>query len=747
MRFPTKLTLWARRLGELPPIFRLFMLPGSWLVQYSFLMASEGFRCFLRAPVRDDGATVGRNSLGQRPLGGRDWLIMAVLVMAVFLTYQPVWQAGFVWDDDDHLTEKTALFEPGGLRKIWSSLAESRYYPLTLTTFWVEVRLWGLNPTPFHLVNIGLHALNGLLIVLVLRRLHVVGAMLAAALWTLHPVNVESVAWITEMKNTQSGVFFFLAVLFFLKSEHGRQWRWYVLSFGCGLAALLSKPSTVILPATLGLCIWWQRGKWEWRDLFRLLPFAVAAAAMSVLAVMEQRGHVSQAHATAWSLNVAERLVVASTAIWFYVGKLLWPLNLAFIYPRWQIAANVWWWWLPLLGVIGAGMLLWSQREQPWVRGVTFGLVFFVLALLPVLGFFDVYFFIFSYVADHFQYLASLGIITLVAAGVACSLRRAEGWRKTAGQVACVGLLVVLAMLSWRQSRIYQNIETLFQATITRNPECWMAHNNLGLALAARGRGEEAIRHYREALRIHPNFPEALTNLGMVLAARGQVEEAMRHYREALRIKPDSPQAHFNLGNALAARGQMEEAMRHYREALRIRPNFPEALTNLGNALAARGQVEEAIRHYREALRIKPDFSAAHLNLGNALAAQGQMEEAMRHYRECVRLQPNQPEAMEALAWILATHPQAKLRDGTEAVCLAERARQLRNREHPSTLDTLAAAYAESGRFAEAVAAARKAAELATALSQRGLAAKIEQRLRLYTAGQPYRDPAQLDSK
>src|SRR5437867_2771103 len=267
-------------------------------------------------------------------MNAKTWLKVLALVAATFLAYQPVWRAGFLWDDDDHLTANIAMTAPHGLRKIWTSLAVSRYYPLTLTSFWAQRRLWGLNPMPYHLVNIALHALNGVLIFVTLRRLNVSGAWLAAALWTLHPVNVETVAWITELKNIQSGVFFFCSLLCFLRFDEQRKVRWYALSILCAAAAMLSKPSTVVLPAVVLLCLWWRNRRWRGRDLMATAPLFALALGMSLLTIVEQRGHVARQGGGDWSLGAAERLMVAGKAIWFYLSKDLWPANLIFVYPR-----------------------------------------------------------------------------------------------------------------------------------------------------------------------------------------------------------------------------------------------------------------------------------------------------------------------------------------------------------------------------------------------------------------------------
>jgi tetratricopeptide (TPR) repeat protein len=669
-----------------------------------------------------------------------------VLVIATFVAYQPVWHADFIWDDDDHLTANPAMTAPHGLRMIWSSLAVSRYYPLTLTSFWVQRRFWGLNPMPYHLVNIALHTINGVLVFLVLRRLRIPAAWLAAMLWALHPVNVESAAWITELKNTQSGLFFFLAVWCFLRSETTATSGWYGLALLCGLAAMLSKPSTVILPLALLLCVGWERGRWRRADIWRIAPFFILALAMSAVTVIEQRGHVLRTGTAEWKLGMAERFIIAGKAVWFYAAKLLWPAPLTFVYPRWAVDAESLSSWMPLAGLIVVGIILWAWRRQGWSRAGLFGLGFFVAALLPVLGFFDVYYFRYSFVADHFQYLASAGLIAVVASGGAMVCDRAGLRGRQIGVVAVPVTLLSLGALTWRQGHIYRDAETLWRDTLTKNPQCWMAHNNLGAALASLGRGPEAMEHYEQALRLKPDYAEAHNNLGVTLRGQGRLPEAIAHYEQALRITPDYTEAHYNLGNVLLQAGNVQQAIGHYEQALRIKPDYAEACYNLGLALLRLGRLPEATTYYEQAVRIRPDYAMthsnvyamAHNNLGNALLHAGNVPEAIGHYEQALQLQPDFADACNNLAWLLATHEPAKGGDAVRAVGLAQRACELTGNHRAGYLDTLAAAYAAAGRFGEAVATAQKAIDLARAAGQPKLVGEYEARLELYRNGHAY---------
>jgi len=580
----------------------------------------------------------------------RTWLLALVLVIATFVAYLPAMRAGFIWDDDDHLTANPAMTAPHGLRMIWSSLTVSRYYPLTLTTFWLQRRLWGLNPLPYHVVNITLHALNGILFFLVLRRLRVRAAWLAAMLWALHPVNVESAAWITELKNTQSGVFFFLAVLCFLRFDAQERRGWYVLTLLCALAAMLSKPSTTVLPLVLLLCVWWNRGRWQRTDIARIIPLVGLALAMSALTVIEQRRAVLAAHTGEWHLGRATRLIIAGKTIWFYAAKVLWPVHLMFVYPRWAVDATSLSSWMPLAGLVGVGLILWRYRRRPGPRAALFGCGCFVVALLPVLGFLDVYYFRFSFVADHFQYLASASLVALAAGAGTALCDRATARGKHVGAAVATVILFVLGSLTWRQAHCYRDAQTLWQDTIAKNPQCWLGQYNLGLALLRQGRLQEATEHWEQALQIKPDLAQAHYNLGNALLQDGKIQEAIAHYEQALRADPDLAEAHHNLGIALEQADRVQEAVGHYQQALRINPDYAKAHNSLGNALLRAGKLQEAIGQYEQALRIDPGLADAHYNLGIALEQAGQAENAIQHYEQALRINPDFAQAQIALA-------------------------------------------------------------------------------------------------
>ncbi len=610
------------------------------------------------------------------------WLFAAALLAAVFLAYLPAWHGGFIWDDDAHVT-RPELRSWLGLYRIWFDVsATQQYYPLMHSGFWLEHRLWGDAPTGYHLVNLFLHSSAALLVALVLRRLAIPGAWLAALVFALHPVHVESVAWITELKNTLSAVFYLSAMLCYLRFDADRTRRWYAAALGLFLLALLSKTVTATLPAALLVIFWWRRGCLGWRrDALPLTPFFGLGAVGGLFTAWVERTYIGAA-GPEFQFSLVERSLIAGRVVWFYLGKLLWPDNLIFIYPRWEISQHAGWQYLFPLAALGLLAGLWLLRKR--TRAPLAAMLFFGGTLFPVMGFFNVYPFRYSFVADHFQYLASLGIITLGCAGGVALLARWRGDSARAQVVSGCLLAGLLGTLTWRQCGQYADVQTLYQETIRRNPGCWLAHNNLGNDLNGLNRPAEAIPHFEEVVRLKPDYPNGHNNWGNSLQALGRLEESIARYQEALRLKPDYAEAHNNLGSSLQALGRSQEALPHYAEALRLKPTYAEAhnnwanaLTNLGrpqealahceaavrlkpdyaeahnnwaNALNALKYPREAAAHCMEALRLNPDYLEAHLNLGNALNATGRPQEAVTHYEAALRLNPDLPEAHNNLA-------------------------------------------------------------------------------------------------
>ena len=572
----------------------------------------------------------------------RQWFFCLILVVVTLLTYQPAWNGGFIWDDDEYVVNNELLTAPDGLRRIWFSLdSPSQYFPLVYTSFRIEHALWGLNPVGYHWVNLLLHIVNALLVWRVLMALKVPGAWLAGAIFALHPVQVESVAWITERKNVLMGFFFLLTLLAwiaFVDERTKRPWRFYWLALILYMLALSAKTTACTLPAALLLILWLQKKSINWERILQIAPFFLLGLGIGLVTVWWERYHQGTRMAVL-ALGPVERILVASRAVWFYLGKLIWPSNLTFIYPRWTIVSTRPLEYAWLLAGAGLCAVIYFVRRRLG-RGVEVAAAFFVATLSPVLGFIMLFTFHYTFVADHYQYLASIGPIELASAGVATLARAFKGSRKLIfGTAFCV--VVTLAVLTWRQSAMYGDIESLWRTTLVRNPACWMAYNNLGnVLLSQANRIPEAMDLFKQSLRINPDNAEACYNLGNALFLTGRTSEAIDQYKQAMGIFPNFAKAHNNLGNALFQTGRTSEAIDQYEQALRINSRYADAHNNLGTALFQTGRTSEAIDQYKEALRINPNDTNALSNLGAALGQMGRISEAIEQLKAALRINP-----------------------------------------------------------------------------------------------------------
>jgi tetratricopeptide (TPR) repeat protein len=588
-----------------------------------------------------DAAESTRNRLLDREFWRARWdspfFRGALLFAAVLLAYLPAIRCGYVWDDDVYVTQNPLLAAPDGLWRIWFTFdSPSQYFPLVYTTMRFEYGLWGLAPMGYHCVNILLHAANALLLWRVLERLKAPGAWFAAALFALHPVQVESVAWVTELKNVQMGFFFMLAVLAWLAFDRPRRaWGYYFLSLVCYALSLFSKTTACTMPLALLLICWWRGERIGWRRLAEIVPYGAMGLGMGLLTVWWERYHQGT-QGTAFAMGLAQRLVIAGRGVWFYAYKLLWPAKLTFSYPLWRLTAAdpAAWLWLIALCALAAALFLARPRLG---RGPIVAVAFFVGTLGPILGILMLYTFRYSFVADHYQYLACIGPMALAAGGAALLLEKCPRLRVPIG-AAGAALLLTLAALTWTQCHVYRNEETVWADTIEKNPGSLMAHFNLANELSRDGRFSQSLAQYDEAVRIDPTFLGARCNRGDVLCHVGRFPAALSDYQTAERIDPANALIENSYGTMLMRLRRPADAAPHFAIAARLEPGSALAEKNLADALSLASDFAGALPHYQEVERLLPTAPQSHMLVARTDARLHDQPEAIREAREALRL-------------------------------------------------------------------------------------------------------------
>jgi protein O-mannosyl-transferase len=592
---------------------------------------------------------------GREPARSRLGLQIAVLVAAVFISYLPAFRGGFVWDDEMLVTRNPLLQNSSGLLEIWSGERTADYFPLTNTVFWVEHHLFGANATGYHLVNVLLQTLNALLVWAVLRRLKVPGAWLAGLIFGIHPVHVESVAWISELKNVLSLFFALLSVLCFFGVDRK---RWlspattYSGSLLFFLMALLSKTQVVFLPVVLVFCAWWlgrdlperERMANFRRQALGTWPFFLAALVLGLVTIWFQNRGIGEEQILMGDFG--RRLANAGMAVWWYLGKIFLPLHLLAVYPMWRFGPVRPLEWLPVVSLAALFGILWWLRGRG-TRGALFALACFVVALAPVLGFVRMAFVRSgTLVADHCQYFADMALIALVAAGVATLWSRERPAARIATAVVLLPLLGAMAGYTWRRADVFRNEETLWDNTLAENPDAWQAHARLGQLFFKREKYAEAAEQFKRTVELKPELAEHHNLLGLAYCRLGRFEEGITQYREALRLKQGRSTPSDNASVAT------------------IRTNLANALAITANNLTAPGQLvpgdeamrrfEEAIAQYEKALELEPGQPAIHRNLGVLLVRLGRFKEAAVQLRAALKIVPDEPVAREALKEIEA---------------------------------------------------------------------------------------------
>jgi tetratricopeptide (TPR) repeat protein len=581
--------------------------------------------------------------------GGLSPLAAAGLIAAAaMLCYARSLWCGWIWDDDFYVWNNPALKTPGGIFDIWfRPLSIPQYYPLVHTTYWLEYRLWGDWPAGYHAVNVFLHAGNAVLLWLVLRRLAVPAAWLGALLFAVHPLGVESVAWVTERKNTLSLALALASLLAWLSfrdaGQHADRRRWYWLSLGLFAAALLSKTVTVSLIGVMLVITWWKTGRLTRRDALLALPYLAVGLPLALTTVWLEKHHVGAAEVD-WGLSPLDRIVLAGRVICFYATKLAWPQPLAFFYDRWRIDAREAWQWLHPGAVLAATAAAWFARHTLG-RGPLAAILLFCGCLFPALGFFDVYPFKFSFVADHFAYHAMPAFLSATAALLAVAAARLGRSRELifAAAAACLGLgLITIARVP-----VYDDLETLCIDTLAKSPRCWAARNILSPYYTDRGCFADADRVYAEIRDDSwlPPWPHDLAmlryNHARAVEGQGRTADAERLYRAAIALDAGYAKPRSNLAKLLADTGRTEQAIAMYTELLELRlppADRSRACMNLGTVLADTKAWPEAEAKFRESLVLVPESGASWEWLGIAVLRQGHVADAIAAFERAVAL-------------------------------------------------------------------------------------------------------------
>jgi len=773
-------------------------------------------------------------------------VFLAIITLA---TFAPVFQNDFIkFDDGFYIVHNQHVVS--GLT--WDNLGwalgtgyQGNWHPVTWISHMADVELFGLQPAWHHLMSLIFHTANALLLMTLLQRLTKAPwrSFFVAALFAVHPLHVESVAWAAERKDVLSTFFFLLTLLAYAgyasakdrgvqsadrrlqttddrvsgqSGEKGRQDQCeslnrvsllqririimehpqliYVLALMLFALALMSKPMAVTAPFVMLLLDFWPLArlgtvktraslprategsksglcfssalKWLIRE--KIPFFSLAAIASLVTLLVQERGR-----AMYLGLPVSQRTANALVSYWRYLGQTVWPKDLAIFYPhpanRYSLSQH-WPPWLVLAAALGLGLVSWSvllrRRQMPWL---TLGWFWYAGTLVPAIGIVQVGG---QAMADRYTYIPLIGIF-LCLVWAAAELTRDRPHGRAAVAVAGAAAVGICAALTWTQATYWRNDFTVFEHALAITSNNALAHYHVGIAFRDRGQTEKAMGHFRAAVAADPSFAPAYSEIGAILEiegkdkeafelyeqaikatpwaqqihnhmgsrlwAAGRQEEALSQYAAALRCDPDYPDAHFNLGLALSGRQQFADAAKHFAAVCRLRPGDTEALGCLAETLTKQGRLAQAADCFLKLTRIAPTNAEAHQNLGLVLVQQGELGQAITQFRQAAQLKPNWPEALNALAWALATHPRADLRNGAEAVTLAERACELSGGKQARFWGTLDVAYAEAGRFTDAIVAATRAKSLAQAAGQTNAAQAADSRIQLYRQQKPYR--------
>jgi tetratricopeptide (TPR) repeat protein len=624
------------------------------------------------------------------------WLALLIVAAGCWV-FSPAFRGGWLWDDHSELLQNRDLRGPEALWRIWVAPASADYFPLKATVQWMQWQLWrDSSTTGYHLTSVGLHLLGALLVWRLLRKLGLRLAWLGGLLFAVHPVVVESVAWMAELKNTLSLPLLLLAMCAWLDYDERGRPSDYGRALLLFVAAMLAKSSVVMLPAILLLHAWWKRGRISIRDLKASAPFFAVSLGLGLVTMwFQHQRSIGSGEIVVGGL--LSRLAGAGLSVGFYSLKCILPVGLRPVYPRWEVNPPALVQFLPWLVLGGGWVWCWAKRAT-WGRHVLLGVGFFVINLLPVLGFITMSYQYISWVADHFVYVPLVGLVGLAAAGAEAVLDRLPSRRRGFAWAALAAVAALLAAQSHRYAGVFRDEETFWTYTVQRNPDAVVARNNLAFVLVQAGRTQEGMAQYEAALRIDPGNATTHANLGRVLLKEGRLTEGIAHEKEAIRLKPDHAGAYGDLGSGLLESGRLAEAIAVLERARQLDPQNAVTRTNLGNALLQAGRVAEAIEQHAVALQLHPDDAPSHHNLGNALARAGRLPEAVRHYEEALRLKAGDAGTHYDLAYTLALAGKT-----TEAIRHYEEALRLKP-GFAEADNNLGSALLGMNRLAEAIA-------------------------------------------
>jgi len=581
------------------------------------------------------------------------WLGVAAIVVAVFWVYSPAIAGGWLWDDDWYLTNQPLVRDLNGLWKFWFAPGIwTEYYPLHETLIWIEWHLFG-NATPgYHIVTITLHALNALLVWRLLARFNLRWAWLGGFIYAVHPAAVDSVAWIAETKNTLSTLPCLLAMIAWIDFDNGRKPRDYALALLFFTMAMLCKIAVAPLPFVLLLYAWWKRRRIGARDLAAFAPFLIVAVALAAASIgagevyAHRPGNLPDAVP---QLDLAARVALAGQSLGVYFAHLVWPVGLLPNYPQWTIGSPSLLAFVPCLVAAAVFVVLWLRRAD-WGAAAILGLGSFVLFVAPFLGFDVASYMAFTWVMDHYLYLAMIGPIGLFVAALESIDTRVPAQARIAVLAAATLVATLLAFEARNYAAAFSDEATLWGYTIEHNPGDWLAQDNLGKALYLQNQPEDAAAHFRIELQLRPGRAQTHLNLGRSLVAMNRLDDGLREYDTALALNPRDPEIYNQKGVALLQANRAADALAPLQRAIELRPRYAIGLENLGTALALTGHLDEAAEKFRASLEANPNDPATHVNLGRALQQLGRNAEAADQFRQAIHLDPTNSAAKAALA-------------------------------------------------------------------------------------------------